>query len=329
MSITAEGWDILYKILPRIPEDGKFHLSRGYADAVLEHLYPTKTPEFRRLEKEFRQLTEGKQNEHKKVGEWLIENRFATSIKPTSASHYDYLKLTQKGTVLKAAGTYDEFSDLERYSQEDLESRVSHIIAKAFPYGEFTVVTELPRMSVISIDPLATDEESINAIQIAINPATRLKELYKWSVIDSAAAMYLVEQGFAINRHDINADNVIYRQLTDKGRMLKECGTINAYNQLLSAQKEEEAKEIEWRKETSRRQHHLAEVQADLSKNQLHVNIWIALSTAVGAVYGFFQLTDFYSQHSLNLQHCAYFLSGFVLAVIAMLLIRLLMKTRH
>src|ERR1700679_187060 len=52
---------------------------------------------------------------------------------------------------------------------------------------------------------------------------------------------YLVENGFAFRRRDLGT-NYTYIQLTSKGRFLKECGTIEDYNEHLKRESDKALK---------------------------------------------------------------------------------------
>lgn len=80
--------------------------------------------------------------------------------------------------------------------------------------------------------------------------------------------------------------------LLDKGRKLKDCGSIQEYFKMI--QNEEQLR------------NHLNQTVL----RNYYINVCLAVSTGVAAVYYLFELFDFFQTHSLNWQHTAYFLSG-------------------
>jgi len=131
----------------------------------------------------------------------------------------------------------------------------------------------------------------------------------------SKAYNYMYEQGFLIKRHDIKINGIEYVQLTDKGRQLKEIGSIEGYNEHLKIQND---KALEKEILSDRLS------QSSLLSNQ--VNLLIAIGVTVSAVYYIFGLFDFYEKHTLNTQMYEYFLTGLGVGIVGTLLIIYLIK---
>jgi hypothetical protein len=134
--------------------------------------------------------------------------------------------------------------------EEERNLRIRNIIATAFLYGEF---------------------------YLAINHGVPEEEYAR----DVLALEYLIENGFAINRHDIIVDGRIYRQLTDKGRSLKKCGSMEAYRLLCQEQDLKMEYEIDKK-----------DREAQRNIYQYWINVSIALSTGIAGVYYTVQLYD-------------------------------------
>lgn len=66
-----------------------------------------------------------------------------------------------------------------------------------------------------------------NIIEIADDASDKMAQL-RGSRIRNAAVQKMIFDGFVINRHDIKSGHVQYRQLTERGRRLKEEGSIEA-----------------------------------------------------------------------------------------------------
>ncbi|HYD22127.1 MAG TPA: hypothetical protein VEB40_11675 [Flavipsychrobacter sp.] len=234
------------------------------------------------------------------------------------------LRFSYYGACLRAFGDYDTFCTAAPVMSEDeVISHVSRIIEMAQQYGAFTLVPTFFPTKVVPKEGASNRWHKYTEADVARLDEER-KEEFKRSYIqylkDDKVLDYLVENGFAITRSDIQDEWKMYRELTDKGRELKQCKTIEAYNAKIQEQQDKMEAEALWRAETSRNQVRLAEEQAVLSKNQYLVNICIAVATGVMAILGFFQLTEFYEKHTVNWRYVAYFLSGAAITLMLLLL---------
>jgi len=97
---------------------------------------------------------------------------------------------------------------------------------------------------------------------------------------------YLVGNGFAINRYDIKDTEKRYRQLTDKGRMLKECGSIAVYNSW--EQEEKRRKDLRAQENDTLRQTNI--INGKIQQRLLTINRWIVIGTIVQAISAFVML---------------------------------------
>jgi hypothetical protein len=127
--------------------------------------------------------------------------------------------------------------------EKELNIRIKKLIQDAFPYGEFQIVPD----------------------------AKKLKDEYRKYV---EAMKYLVQEGFAINRNDIKDGRKIFRQLTDKGRLLKECGTMEEYHRQILIDKNHKIAYAD-RQAT----------EALRNKYHFYITLSIGFSTLVAAIY--------------------------------------------
>ena len=118
---------------------------------------------------------------------------------------------------------------------------------------------------------------------------------------------FLVENGFAIRRKDVNPNGTEI-QLTDKGRDLKDDGSLPLYLTHVRTLQSD-------RKRESQR-----------NEYQYWVNVSIAISTGVAAVFYVFGIFDFFEKHHLNWRYVAYFSSGVVSTLLIWLIVKQLSK---
>jgi hypothetical protein len=150
--------------------------------------------------------------------------------------------------------------------QADIELWAEKIIVYIPPYGEYNLDSIEEQMKAI-----AFILEGRDVPKFTVHPeGYREQQLKEYE----EGLKYLVDYGFATNRYDIKVEGKIYWQLTDKGRLLKEIGTMEGF-----------------------RHHELQEKKEGISRkfrerNSYIVTLSIAVSTFVSAVYYFFQLYD-------------------------------------
>ncbi|MBA3828518.1 MAG: hypothetical protein H0X33_06240 [Taibaiella sp.] len=239
ITLTTEGLDILNNILPIInPHDEFFNVDSLYAPFIKEK-YPIVVSGVRTGMYDNVMLAHRKFFDN--LTQWLLQQGFATKVTPPSSIYID-LKLTYEGEILWAYGSVEEYyRSLTKSHDEEIKGRVEEIIKMAFNYGEFHIQPATPNMQVVNINFLNPNEkEERDKIDAAISGKLKLIDIHERSKIDEEAIGYLIQEGFAVNRHDIQVPNKIYRQLTDKGRKLKGFGTLQAFNEWNANEKEQE-----------------------------------------------------------------------------------------
>jgi hypothetical protein len=161
---------------------------------------------------------------------------------------------------------------------EEKIARVNTLLEKLPMYGEFLMVRIPPLRQTKIInggDFLNPENKILEDIEKSAEALKAEENLNKIEFAKDEEAMnYLIFEGFVINRHDIrplpNEVVVIpklYRQLTDKGRQLKEAGSIEAFNLVA---------------ENNNRKMML---QDQRSERLYWINFWIAVGAIVAALY--------------------------------------------
>jgi hypothetical protein len=97
----------------------------------------------------------------------------------------------------------------------------------------------------------------------------------------------LIFGGFVINRHDIKAEGKIYRQLTDRGRELKEMGSMEAFNLYVESR--------------NRRKR----LQDQRTERLYWINFWIAVGAISAALYYILEILRI--QYHLGLPNHVFF----------------------
>ena len=119
------------------------------------------------------------------------------------------LTLTWKGEVLWAYGSWEKcimaaFKETEKW---EIFDRLPLIIAKAYLFGEFAFDPTMPRTTIVNINFInPNDGEEFKKIQDAIDQKDALINSYEQFLKDEAVLQFLVNEGFAINRHDIKVE---------------------------------------------------------------------------------------------------------------------------
>jgi len=276
-SITTEALNLLNSILQFLPQRGKFSISDIHAEKVLKPKFSDGLKiDLTRYDPERTRLKSTYQN----VTNFLVENDFALII--DSVNSVDMITLTRKGEYLKAYGSIQAFySAITPSTINNIESRITELITQIPYYGEFIVVPTQRKSTVVDLsDFLSVDpNEALNRVIKALERKDELKIEYKQLMEDDESLQYLVNNGFAINRHDIKIGDNIYRQLTDKGRELKDVGTIASYK-ILMAQKAKKLINSEKQRTNEEKR----------NKYQFFINVCLAIFTGVAAVYYFLEI---------------------------------------
>lgn len=105
---------------------------------------------------------------------------------------------------------------------------------------------------------------------------------------------YLIDYGFIINRYDLNKDDKRYMQLTEKGRELKDIGSIDSYMQVQN----ENADRIKANNDRK-------EMEVRRVGYLYWISLSIGISTAIAAFY--YLLEIFRIQYHLGLPNHVFF----------------------
>lgn len=183
------------------------------------------------------------------ITSYLTQNDFAEG-------HYtnildDGIRLTDKGRVLVCYGSLVEFLEVENQLKEsEIKDRVPILLEfSAFMYGSFPLIADYSKV----------DKNNPNREQ--------LMKIYRESLLDEHAMIWLIRNGFAYNRHELATKGILYRELTEKGRKLKDLRKLEIYDQFVS--------------DTNRKK----ETQERRTEYLYWVNFWIAVGTSVAALY--------------------------------------------
>ena len=153
--------------------------------------------------------------------------------------------------------------------EDELNKRINKLIQIVPLYGEFEYA-----------------HPDVNLYTGGMQEGIFLAYSIQW---DKEALEYLANNGFVANRNDIKVSGKSYLQLTDKGRKLKECASIQEYHLLVLREKE---------KLLDAEYHQAMEYQRN--KFLFWISVSLGISTAVSAVYYLVQLWDGTSQK----HHC-------------------------
>ena len=190
-------------------------------------------------------------------------------------------------------------------------------------YGEFVIETKMPSQ-IINVNFLnPNEEEELNKIQNALNPKANLIAIHENELKNEEVMQYLVAEGFVINRHDINDKTTLYRQLTDRGRELKQCGTIEAYKELSKQKLEAIAADVA-RQATERQ-------RSDNEYERNYYLFWItaaiAISTALQGAWNLMELVRNYYNPFLPLMR--YLIPAIVIFLLYIVIRILWLKVRQ
>lgn len=248
-----------------------------------------------------------------KITDYLVQQNYAVRVGDLVMKSLGNIELTNFGRVLCACGSFLKYHQTEqrRLSTEEILQHVPRVIEMAPLYGEFTIDVEPPKLpQVINSDPLTPEgEREWQSIMRILDKKQMALDRFLILQRDEEVMQYLIAEGFMTNRHDIKSDGIIYRQLTDQGRKLKEFGSIEKYHEY------EKNEQDKLRRQQSR------------DVYLFWIVLFGAVGTCISALYDGMQTFDFFGHHSTNWQYVAYFVSGFGLCLLLMLLLSLLRKT--
>lgn len=149
---------------------------------------------------------------------------------------------------------------------------------------------------------------SKNLVRMLINDKDLLEKYNENRLSTVMAALTIT--GFAIQRFDIKPENELHIELSDKGKKLKELGSIAEF--------------IKFHKNEQDNIRH----QKLRDKYLFWIVLFGAIGTCISAVYDGAQMIEFYQKHSLNFQLACYFASGFGLGLLMWFLSSLLWKMK-
>ena len=264
--INKEEEIILNSILPFIPYKGIFNVLDIYDINILIPKYNFEINQHNLLyhQDKLKLIENGTINN---ITQYLLDAWFANEVERANGIA---LILTVWGVIAKAYGDIELYKNADRRSldKDEIEKKIPFVIEKAFYNGEFTFEPSFPDnlpMKVVNINLSDKEVDIRKTVFDGINKPI-IEEHIEY-VKDECVLDYLVQNGFAFNRHDIKDRGKLYRQLTDKGRKLKELGSIKAY-----AYYEEECLKMEVRQRV--RDEYLYWIQ-----------FWIAVGAVSAAIY--------------------------------------------
>ena len=231
---------------------------------------------------------------YKNVRDFLLYNSFAFYVNEKEDT--ESLALFDRGKYLAAYGSIDNFNFVldTKINGEELEQRVNKLISNISPYAEFILVApprKKPPFRVHNINPFSDDAPNMaKVLDSVINREPEYRDILREELMelvkDERAAIYLIDNGFASNRHDIKAENQIYRQLTDTGRKLKELGSISEFKHYQEELKEEKENAINH-----------AQLEQQRNKYMFWITICIAISTAMQGISNFLEtIRNYYNR---------------------------------
>ena len=188
--------------------------------------------------------------------------------------------LKNDGYVNEEGGLYSLTSFGKSYATELLEDArqnsntiseetiISHIDMHLLPqipfYGEF----DMHR-------PVTDRVAIVNTIEDAENLVKKIA-FYE---VEDAALQWLIFNGFVINRHDIQQAGRTYRQLTDKGRVLKEHGSVKSYKKTEAEKTMDIELEKQYRKSEQQRNKYLFWITVCIAVSTVMQGAWNLLET--------------------------------------------------
>lgn len=311
--VTHEELYILDEILPHLILNGAFNIADAHMNHVLANRYRNANGGTD-SQAMFSAISEYKRNNvYSHITGFLLKNVFVEQTEDGE------LILTRKGEYLCAHGKLEIYNlEVEKKFKKDIIiSTVQQLISSIQPYGEFIIEPpQAAKPTSVFFAPVGASNESMKAFlddikNQRIQYMASLKEEHNRLILDEAAAQYLVDEGYAINRHDIKVDGKIYRQLTDKGRELKECGSIDAFN--LSVAENNHRK-----------------LRQDRRVDYLYwINFWIMIGAVATLIYTAFQLFDYYENHDLSVMLLEYFCTGAAIGLLSGVVLTILLKSTN
>lgn len=269
-TITQESLDILNNMLTLIPQSGKFSIEDIHAKYFLKPTYIKTGENLQAYDRVRNDLT--KRDVYNNIVSFLLKMGMATA---TGDSYpFVQLELTNIGRTVRAYKDVKTFFVEERkvYSRSELIDELNSKIASIPDYGEFEFAIKYADYIIFQAsDFIGLSEAEAKAKKEDIIEQNQfLRVSHQEMVKNERVVQFLIDGGFAVNRHDIKVPGKIYRQLTDKGRELKEAGSMDNYLQKISAIEREKREEASYRIVERRRNSYM---------------FWITISIAIATVF--------------------------------------------
>ncbi len=299
---TQEELDIINKCLPLInPSDDSFSISHIHADKLKE-IYPSIVNGIRNSDYDNAFSDLNRRGVYQNITKWLKEQDFAVDVLPHKYSNSWDLKFTSTGDLLWAySDVYKYYDSFNEHPIEIIQKRAQELIKEARTYNEFRIVQYLPKVDVVHFSVSDMDNDLLEKISSKISGKSSLISLHEQWILDESAVNFLTAEGFVINRHDIkDSDGGIYRELTDRGRKLKEVGSLDELKkmELVELKKQNDIKELEFnllksQDEFQKLNNDFIVKQSSLIANQIETNekvtttntrmVWILIITFFAA----------------------------------------------
>ena len=158
-------------------------------------------------------------------------------------------------------------------TEEEKRILTNDLLSNVPAYGEFEIFNQYERYQ-------GSDCGGDSDLSI------RMNSLEQWKNTQ-VVIQELISSGFMVNRHDIKVESKVFRQLTDKGRLLKELGSMDAFN--LHVQKDIDRKHI----------------QDQRLARMYWINFCIAVATGCAAIYYLLEILRI--QYHWGLPHHVFF----------------------
>ena len=134
-----------------------------------------------------------------------------------------------------------------------IDELINSLLPFIFPYGDFKIKDLLDGGNMI--------KGNTDIAEFGVVTEAKRKEIYD----------YLVNFGFANKRNDISPSGFSI-ELNDRGRKLKECGSLRNFDLLMQAEIKEKTR------------------QSKMEKYSFWITVFIAFSTGIAAIYYLIQI---------------------------------------
>lgn len=262
--ISNDEFIILNGILDKMPLNEYFFIGDLHQQHILK-------PKFINDDNGYQQDMENfiRSKTYKNVTNYLVEQGYVE--RGGSGISAQNIRLNKKGELLQAYGTIQKLqAACIPLDEREIIADVPRIIGLAPHFGEFLIKGD---------DAISSDKPQMVAA-------------HKQQLKDEDVLQYLVKEGFAYNRHDVVIDKtVLYRTLTERGRKLKELGSIGTFGKWETSEKTKEINRVI--ENDNLRQTNI--LSGKIQRNLLSINRWIAVAGIVAALYYLTLIVDYYS----------------------------------